>query len=249
MTCVLCGGSFAAFATHGLPPRVGRCPLCGSKGRHRALALFARERLLPRLSAGGEVLEIGPSATPLPHIARAWSAAGARYTAIDLNSPSRAGELVPPNRFVVMDARRMDLATTSLDVVVCANVLAFAREDGEILAEIRRVLKPSGLAILNVHRIEGPTLSAAEYAAQHPDCTPDFLRENGTAWFYGDDYGARLAEAGLEFRELERPVPLDAHAARDLGLERQPTLTLAARDRATVERWLGVESGTRVGRS
>jgi SAM-dependent methyltransferase len=238
MTCVLCGGSFAAFAMHGLPPRVGRCPLCGSKGRHRALALFARERLLPRLSGGGEVLEIGPSSTPLPHIARSWSATGARYTAVDLCGPSRAGELIAPNRFLVMDARRMGLATASLDVVLCGNVLAFVREDGEILAEIRRVLKPSGLAILNVHRIAGPTLSAEEYARGHPGCTLDFLRENGTAWFYGDDYGARLARVGLEFRELERPVPLDAQAARDLGLERQPTLTLAARDRATLERWL-----------
>jgi len=238
-TCVLCGESFAAFLRYGIPPRTGQCPACGCKGRHRALALFARRRLLPRLGPGREVLEIGATPRLLPRVARLWGERGARYTAIDLFEPARAVQLRAPDRFLIIDARRMDFADASFDLVLCSNVLSFVREADAILAEVRRALKPGGLAVLTVHRVAGPTRSSADYSRDHGGLTPEYLRENGSEWFFGDDYPELLRRQGLESVDVARPAVLDEAAARALGLEKQPTLTLAARSAAALKDWLG----------
>lgn len=219
MTCALCGRSVAAFETYGIPPRAGRCPHCGSKGRHRALAVLARQRLLPRLGPGREILEVGPTRSILSELVALWGSNGARYTAADLR-PFKAAPPAP-HRFLVMDVRALSFPDASFDLVLCGNTLSFVREDRAALAELRRVLKPGGLALLTVHREPGPTVSAEEWRRRRPELvTPEYLEENGTAWYYGEDYEERLSAAGF--------------AAAEHG-----KLTLAAPSPASLTDWLG----------
>ena len=49
-----------------------------------------------------------------------------------------------------MDARRLGFAAGTFDVILCNNVLPFTRDDRAVLAEVRRCLKPSGVAMVDV---------------------------------------------------------------------------------------------------
>jgi SAM-dependent methyltransferase len=196
LTCLACGEHAARFERYGLPPRAGRCPRCGAKPRHRALLLFLRRWLRPRLRGGGEVLDIGPS-RPTPRIvARRNTIGRARYTAIDLDRRPHHRGLRPPHRFRRMDATRLRFPAGMFDVILCNNVLPFVPDDAAILAEIRRCLKPGGVAMVDVDVQVPRTTSAARLRAAGR-FTADYVRTNGSHRFYGRDYPGRLRAAGL----------------------------------------------------
>lgn len=238
MSCAVCGAAVAAFLPHGLPPRPGRCPACGAKARHRALALLARELFAPRLATGAEILEIGPSRVATERLAPLWAAGGARYTAVDLRPLRHHGALRPPHRALLMDARVLAFPGGSFDLVLCANVLCYVPEDALALAEIRRVLKPGGLALLLESRGTGPTESAAGLRARRPELDDEWFAENGTAWSYGEDFEQRVSAAGLLCAPLEPPQARGA-GREALGLKASCGLLAAARSRDALERWTG----------
>lgn len=100
---------------------------------------------------GQSVLDVGCGlATDLSRFARG----GATTTGVDI-SP-RAIELAKLNfeqrgldgAFHVMDGRRMDFADETFDFVYCHTVLHFTAQPELMIAEIRRVLKPGGSALL-----------------------------------------------------------------------------------------------------
>jgi SAM-dependent methyltransferase len=196
VTCFACGGRFAAFARYGLPPRPGLCPRCGAKPRHRALVLFLRRWLRPRLLAGGEVLDIGPS-RPVPRLVPRRATIGrARYTAVDLDRRPHHRRLRPPHRFRRMDATRLGFPPGTFDVILCNNVLPFVPDDAAVLAEVRRCLRPDGVAMVDVDIQVRRTTAAARLRAAGR-FTAAYVATNGSHRFYGRDYPSRLRAAGL----------------------------------------------------
>jgi SAM-dependent methyltransferase len=196
--CLACGGRFAAFAPYGLRPRRGLCPCCGAKPRHRGLLIFLRGWLRPRLLAGGEVLDIGPSRPATRFVPRRRTIGRARYTAIDLDRRPHHDRLRPPHRFRLMDATRLAFRDRTFDVILCNNVLPFVADDAGILAEVRRCLKPDGVAMVDVDIQITRTTSAARLRRRDPRrFTPAYVEINGSHRFYGRDYPARLRAAGL----------------------------------------------------
>jgi SAM-dependent methyltransferase len=198
VTCLACGGRFAAFARYGLRPRPGLCPRCGSKPRHRALLLFLRHFVRPRLGDGSEVLEIGPSRPATRFVPARRTIGPARYTAVDLEHRPHHARLRLPHRFRRMDATRLRFGRETFDVILCNNVLPFASDDTAILAEIRRCLKPDGVAMVDVDVQVARTTSAAALRRRDPGrFTAAYVATNGSHRFYGRDYAGRLRRAGL----------------------------------------------------
>jgi SAM-dependent methyltransferase len=208
VTCLACGGHSARFEPYGLPSRPGLCPRCGAKPRHRALLLFLRRWVRPRLGDGGEVLDIGPSRATPRFVARRDTIGHARYTAIDLDSRPPHRRLRLPHRFRRMDATRLAFPAERFDVILCNNVLPFVPDDAAILAEIYRCLKPDGVAMVDVDVQVRRTTPAAHL--QPGRFTADYIRINGSHRFYGRDYPDRLRVAGL--------TPLRFDALRGIGL-------------------------------
>lgn len=100
--------------------------------------------------AGARVLDVGCGlGTDLSRFA----AGGAEAVGIDI--APRAVELARANfawrgldgEFRVMDGRAMTFEDASFDVVYCHTMLHFSPEPERVIAEVRRVLKPGGLAI------------------------------------------------------------------------------------------------------
>jgi SAM-dependent methyltransferase len=109
-----------------------------------------------------------------------------------------------------MDAARLRFREGTFDVILCNNVLPFVPDDTAILAEIRRCLKPDGVAMVDVDVQVHRTTSATELRRRDPRrFTAAYVATNGSHRFYGRDYPWRLREAGL--------APLRFDSLRGLG--------------------------------
>ena len=95
-------------------------------------------------------------------------------------------------------------ADRSVDIILCSHVLEHIPEDRKAMAEIRRVLKPDGFAILLVPLVIGVDET-------HED--PSFDTDEALRWKYfgmGDhvrqygkrDFIKRLETAGLQIEQL-----------------------------------------------
>jgi SAM-dependent methyltransferase len=205
-TCPICGHA-GPFAPIKLKPGLW-CPQCDSRSRHRLMRLWLDRHLT--LPEGAEVVHF--AAEPW---ARAWfEGRGARYRSADITD---AFDLH-------LDITAMDLPDACLDLLIANHVLEHA-DDRAALAEIARVLRPGGRALLTVPLIEGwgetlevPGLSRDQRALYYGD--PEHLR------FYGRDLRDRIRVAGLSLTEFAAVEPdVSAH-----GLARGERLFIAARD-------------------
>jgi SAM-dependent methyltransferase len=97
-----------------------------------------------------------------------------------------------------MDATRLRFGKETFDVILCNNVLPFVPDDAAILAEIRRCLKPDGVAMVDVDVQVARTTSAGALRRRDPRrFTTAYVAANGSHRFYGRDYPRRLRRAGL----------------------------------------------------
>ena len=201
--CRICSKRVARFEPYGVPPRIGRCPHCGSKPRSRALHRFVRDRIGPRLAAGDRVLEIGPSRFSVDHVIGSRLFDPAFCVAVDVRRKRHHRRLGVAGRFVAASAAMLGFAHSSFDFVICNNTLPYIADDLGALREIARCLKPTGLAMIDTHRGTGTTRSATEFRRNHPELGEDWFDANGDAWVYGEDFLDRVREAGLDPVEVE----------------------------------------------
>lgn len=118
-----------------------------NRGRRRAAAILT--------AMGGEVLEVGVgTGLALPLYGQ-----GVRVTGVDF-SPDMlekartrvaAGGLPHVARLLRMDARRLDFPDASFDGVAAMHILSVVPEPERVMAEIARVLKPGGRAVIVNH--------------------------------------------------------------------------------------------------
>jgi ubiquinone/menaquinone biosynthesis C-methylase UbiE len=198
--CTACGENFAAFDYYGVPPRIGRCPRCGAKPRHRALLWYLENHGASVLGPGSRVLEIGPGKFATRFLPHAAIIGDASYLAVDLRRLHHPTRLCVPHGFVQASALCLPFADATFDLVLCNNTLPFIAEDVTAISEISRCLKDQGMAMLQSHRGAEPTSTAAEHARRHPEIGAHWYAENAHHWVYGPDYFARLERCGLHAR-------------------------------------------------
>jgi SAM-dependent methyltransferase len=228
VTCLACGARPRAFGRYGEERRPGLCPRCGAKPRHRALLIFLRRFVRQGLDARSEVLDIGPSRSVTGFVPSRRAIGPARYTAVDLDRRPHHGQLRPPHRFRRMDARRLGFAAGTFDVILCNNVLPFTQGDRAILAEVRRCLKPHGVAMVDVDVQVARTTAARALRRRDPKrFTPSYVLNNGSHRFYGRDYPRRLRQAGLAPLRFDPLRGVSAAFRRRHGLKADGRVYLA----------------------
>lgn len=110
----------------------------------RADHMFATADLGAEIKEGNKVLYIGTGTGHMP--GNVEKKTGVKFIKIDL-----ADIRTPDNRdkkFVVANARRLPFADGAFDVVFLSDVLHHTERQEEILAEVKRVLKPGGKATI-----------------------------------------------------------------------------------------------------
>ncbi|HEU0264226.1 MAG TPA: methyltransferase domain-containing protein, partial [Geobacterales bacterium] len=203
--CPCCGGSFRSFISGGPNLRPNACcPRCGSLERHRLLWLYLQQKTnLFREKL--RVLHFAPE--------KIFQDALRRLPNLDYVS----ADLYSPLAMVKMDITNITFADDSFDVILCNHVLEHIPDDRRAMAELLRVMKPDGWAILQVPidmnratTYEDPTIVTPEERQRH------FGQDDHVRW-YGRDYGDRLRESGFTLRidQFAHEVPESHGILRD----------------------------------
>jgi SAM-dependent methyltransferase len=204
--CPLCESPLARFLPFGGSGRADAyCPVCESLERHRLHWIYLRERSDLFDGQPRRLLHVAPEAV-LTERLRALP--GARYVSADLADPSA---------MLRLDLMRLPFEDDAFDAIFCSHVLEHVPDDRAAMRELRRVLRPGGIALLPVppiraeHTSEDPTESDPGERRRRFG-HPDHLRR------YGRDYPERLREVGFQVEALRAAELVGEAGSRRLGL-------------------------------
>ncbi len=183
--CPVCGGHFRKFLPYGYGTAADNrlCPKCLSLERHRLLWLYLKKKT-DFFSAPLKVLHFAPEQ---PFLKRFRALKNLDYTTADLDSPIADLHL---------DVTKIDQPDNSYDVVICNHVLEHVDDAGKAFAEIKRILRPGGWAVLlvpinpDVDTFEDPTVTDPK-ERERLFGQYDHVRQ------FGRDYAQVLERAGF----------------------------------------------------
>ena len=166
------------------------CPSCDSRPRHRLLKLWMdREMVLPE---GAHVIHFAAEAWVRPIL----EAQGARYQTADLNDLFE----------LQLDITAIDLPDASVDMVIANHVLEHV-DDTIAFAELQRILKPGGQAIVTVPMIEGFDQTYEDPAHNTPELRKLYYGDRTHLRWYGRDIRDRFAKPGFDVTEFTALEP------------------------------------------
>ena len=130
--CNICSTSLRSFII--LPNNDTLCPNCGSLKRNRRLwSLLESDFLVPNST----ILDFSPS--------RCLYRKMKKIENINYKSTDLSGDFIADNQF---DITHLDLASSSLDLVVCYHILEHIDNDAKAMQELFRVMKPGAKALI-----------------------------------------------------------------------------------------------------
>lgn len=207
-SCPLCG-YYGQFTPFGSPPRLdAQCAGCGSLERQRLYGVLFQQR--PLLAATHCLLHFAAE----HRIRLIAEAAVGTYETADLSAQRR------PTHVVNIEA--LDLPDAAYDRVICNHVLEHV-DDRKALAEIFRVVKPGGLAMLSTPVCEGWAETYENDAIDGKRNRRVHFGQKDHVRFYGRDLRARIRAAGFTLEEFTAVEP-QVHRH---GLIRGETIFLA----------------------
>lgn len=152
--CPICGysGSFMGrVASTGLRKHA-KCPNCNALERHRIQFLVVNEVLSDMSTTNLKILHFAPE----PFFREYFSKQFGQYESADSNMKG-----VDHN----IDLQQLPFDDESYDFVFASHVLEHIPDDEKAISEIRRILKPNGIAIL-------PVPIVAEKTIEYPEPNP-----------------------------------------------------------------------------
>ena len=167
------------------------CPHCSSLERHRFLALVFQNLQL-FISTASAVLEYAPH-PQMQRLLKGRIGDSGAYVGIDLMD----------ERFIdsKVDACALPFADSSFDLLVQFHVLEHIPDDAAAMGEMARVMKPGGMALVQVpcrrDRLTDEDVDAPEAERITRFGQRDHVR------YYGHDFDDRLRANGMRVRYLE----------------------------------------------
>lgn len=204
--CPCCGGSFPKFIHGGVTLRPDAlCPACHSLERHRLQWLYFRERT-NIFRDPLRVLHFAPEAR-LQEALKAMP--NLDYTSADLYSPLAMEKV---------DIADIPYEDGAFDVVLCSHVLEHIPDDRGAMAELHRVLKAGGWAILQVPLDLDLEHTREDSSITDPGERTRLFGQHDHVRMYGRDYADRLTAAGFEVNIDTYVRQLGSDAIRRYGL-------------------------------
>ncbi len=206
--CPCCGWGFKRLEYFNVRPNA-KCPRCWSQERHRLLALYLQKRTSV-LDQPTDVLHIAPEDGLRRVLKRSK---GVRAVAVDLDSPLTD---------LKMDLRDLSFPDDSFDVAICSHVLEHIQEDRQAMAELYRVLRPGGFALVLVPYLENEATTREDPTVVDPAQRERLFGQSDHVRFYGRDLVDRLEGAGFEVKVERFGETLPAETMRRYALNRDP---------------------------
>lgn len=200
--CAICGTKALRFLPFGLRGRRNaRCPGCGSVERHRFLWTYLRRRT-DLFRGRYRVLHTAPEPCledRLRHLPNL------RYLTVDRFNPFADRH---------EDLTDLSFPDASFDVVLTSHVLEHIPDDRAALAQLARILRPGGWAVVMVPF--DPRLPVSPEGADIRSPAERMARFGHPYHYriYGLDLVDRLADAGFEVRHVASRTFLSAHQRR-----------------------------------
>ena len=203
VVCNLCGWSGRRFYRNtgpGYDERDSLCAGCLTPDRYRTLFEVLRRRTSV-FEPGVRVIEVAPLISMEQIFV---SRPEVDYTSFDIER----------HAMEVGDITAMRYPDASADWFICFHVLEHIPDEPAALAEIHRVLRPGGQAVLQVP-VDWHVDATREYGAPDP-------RDVGHVRRHGRDFADRITAAGFEVTRVDVADLVDAAYIRRHGLSTEP---------------------------
>lgn len=210
--CNLCGWqgrSFINFYTgygHVYPKAV--CPSCYSHPRHRSYA-FSLEKLL-NSNGKKKVLHFSPERMITEIIC---SYADIDYLSVDIDHTKAMRK---------EDITALSFPSNSFDYIVCVHVFEHISDDRKAMDEVYRVLKPGGVALLDVPIDHNREETYEDWSITSPEERTKAFWQWDHVRLYGRDYPQKLRAVGFSVKEDQLISHLPEHQRTRFGLEAEP---------------------------
>lgn len=212
--CPVCGQSSRKFRP-GVARENVRCARCGAMERHRLVWLYFTHRTDLFDGRPKRVLHVAPEQC---FEGRLRHRLGAGYLTADL---------LDPHVMERMDITRIPYPDESFDVIYCSHVLEHVEDDRGAMKEFRRVLKPSGWAILLVPITADKTFEDSTIV--QPSDRLRVFGQHDHVRRYGPDYVERLRQAGFDVQVTPASDIVPADQAALMGLTRAGAIYFCTR--------------------
>jgi SAM-dependent methyltransferase len=184
--CPICDYWYRKFYPFGLRGRPNaKCPGCGSLERHRFLWLYLAYQTKV-LRQRGEILHVAPEACIQSALI---TRPGIRYLGIDRYDDDAAAKQ--------HDLTDLTFPTASFDLIICNHVLEHIPDDRKALAEISRVLRPGGRALIMVPIDRNRQTTYEDEQITTPSERHEAFGHPYHVRVCGWDYGDRIRECGF----------------------------------------------------
>jgi SAM-dependent methyltransferase len=214
--CPVCRGAAPDLGPGpGGRPRAS-CLHCGSLERHRVMALLL-DTILGVIPTNAIILDVAPTkffAETLKATARG------HYLSVDFD-PAADGRLVDVQASITAIPVRHE----SVGLLICSHVLEHVPDDAAAAREIRRVLDPDGLALIQVPRRFG--VRTDEDPSAPPEERKTRFGQVDHVRYYGEDFEERLEAAGLNVLTTSYSQILPLSLLRLIGAKRDEELWIA----------------------
>ncbi len=187
------------------------CPACGSLERQRLLILYLANHFHV-FTLPFRVLHFAPEPCLYDRLKRASLL---DYVTADIERM--------PMVDVQLDITEMPWDNASFDLIICSHVLEHVEDDDSALREMRRVLRPSGKALLQ-HPIDPQRERTWESPSiVDPAGRLEAFGQEDHVRRYGRDFADRVAEVGFEVERVPLVDQLPSETVHRLGLrDRSP---------------------------
>ena len=207
-TCNICRWTGAALEPMRTPTYTREnavCPSCGSHERHRALIKYIDAYVDLDDSY---VLDIAPVAS----FRKYFNDEEALYVSMNLSAPA----------MIKGDLLDTPFSGESFDCIICYHVLEHIKDDLRAMREMRRLLKPTGIAFIQV-----PFDPGSEQTVEYD--SPDSQCHGHVRSHYGMDFHDRLKTAGftIEAQDLGKFFQKRVQAIH--GFDRESGITFLCR--------------------
>jgi len=190
--CNVCHHSYRQFLPYGRKARSNAlCPNCLSLERHRMMWWFL-ENKTDFFTKGHKILHIAPELCFLKPFEALHQE---NYITADLESPLAK---------IKLDVLHMPFDEASFDIIFCNHVLEHVDDDRQAMAEIYRVLRPGGWAILQIplfHPLPDKTYEDASIT--DPAAREKAFGQRDHVRLFGKDYLDRLSSVGFDAEEID----------------------------------------------
>lgn len=219
VACTVCEKSFRKFLNYGSAVANRNnvlCPYCLTLERHRLMWLYLKQRT-DFFTAPKKVLHIAPEQC---FYKRFRNQENLDYT---------TGDLFSPLADIKFDLHNIPLEDNQYDVVICNHVLEHVDDDYQCMSELCRVLKPGGMAILQVPIDYSREETYEDESITSPEEREKHFWQKDHVRLYGKDYPKRLEAAGFKVTSDDFGKAIGQELADRYRLAREELLYVATK--------------------